>query len=104
MQQINFEQPVSRSVDVTAKAENHLPDNVVAKTSYSQTGRNLQTKSVKPKLELEAKGQTAPTFLMKIHPRALERRVKYEEVQQRREAFEQERKRVTFASIEKPVN
>lgn len=79
MQKIQFKHPAS--VGITTEAKHHL----------------------QPKLELEAKGQTALTFLMKIHPRALERRIKYEEVQQRRKAFECERKMATFVSEEKPV-
>lgn len=103
MRKIKHESPMSRLVDVTAEAENHLHLNLDAKTKYSQIGSSSKTNNDKPELELAAKGQTAPIFVMEIHPRALERRIKYEEVQQRREAFERERKRAIFAKEEKPV-
>lgn len=98
-----FKHSELRSVDVTAEAKNHLHANLVAKIRYSQIDANLKTKSDKPKLELEAKGQSAPIFLMRIHPRALERRIKFEEVQQRRDAIEYERIRAIFANEKTPV-
>lgn len=62
-----------------------------------------KTKSIEPKLKFEAKGQTISPFVTKTHPRALERRIRHEEVQQRREAFERDRKSVKFVNDEKKV-
>lgn len=54
------------------------------------------------KFELEAKGQTAPKFVMKVHPRAFERQIKHEAAQRRREAYERERK-ASFVDEQKIV-
>lgn len=93
---------MSKSVDVTIGAENPLQYNPVSSTKYSQVVGNLRTKHDNPKLELEARGQTVPKFVMRLHPRALERRLGYEQAQCHREQFEHERE-TSFVIEEKTV-
>lgn len=94
---------MSKSLDVTAEAENHFHNNSLLKAKRLQLGGNSETKYVKPKLELEAKGHSAPIFVMRTHPRALERRIRYEEVQLRRETFERERRTMQFVNYDNVI-
>lgn len=69
----------------------------------SSVSNGSRTKCVKSTLEMEAKGQTISKFTAIIHPRALERRIRHEQVQRRREAFERSRKSTICANKEKNV-
>lgn len=106
---------LSKLLDVTSEAENINCDNLgfvkkyggsktMPKVNYSQAGGNFKTEEVTSKLLLQTKGQTVAKFGIKIQPRVLERRIRHEEVQQRREAIEQEKNTARLGSKEKNVN
>lgn len=111
MQKIKLKHPqrtfiMPKLLDVTNEAENHSHDKLgpVSKYRYGNSvSKDSKTKSLEQKLELETKGRTISKFVTKIHPRALERRIRHEEAQQRREAFEHKSKSARLANEERYV-
>lgn len=111
LQKIELKRPqrittMSKLLDVTNEAENHFRDELELVSNYkyaNSISTDSRTKNVESKLPLEAKGQTVSKFMIKIHPQALERRIRHKEVQQRREAFEYERKLSRIVNEDKKV-
>lgn len=103
-------------MDDTNGAENYLKNEleVVAKHGCAnsrsrakclQIAGNLKdkTKETDIKSELQAKGITAPKFLIEMQARALDRQMRHEEAQRRREALEREKEALRLAAEEEKV-
>ena len=105
---------LSKLLDDTSEAENHLKEelSMVAKTGCQnsrskakclQIAGNLKSKEDDMKSELQAKGITAPKFLIEMQARALEREMRHQEAQRRREALEREKEALKLAAEEEKV-
>lgn len=114
-QRIITEMKLSKLLDDTNEAENHLKEelNIVARTGCQnsrskakclQIAGNLKDKEDDMKSELQAKGITAPKFLIEMQARALERELRHQDAQRRREALEREKEALRLASEEEKVN
>lgn len=114
-QRIITEMKLNKLLDDTNEAENHVKEqlNIVAKTGCQnsrskakclQIAGNLKDKEDDMKSELQAKGITAPKFLIEMQARALERELRHQEAQRRREALDREKEALRLASEEEKVN
>lgn len=101
-------------MDDTNGAENYLKEeldvvvkngcaNSRSKAKCLQIAGNLRDKNVDVKSELQAKGITAPKFLIEMQARALDRQMRHEEAQRRREALEREKEALRLAAEEEKV-
>ncbi|XP_031622944.1 uncharacterized protein LOC116340532 [Contarinia nasturtii] len=110
-QRIITEMKLSKLLEDTNDAENHLKEelSIVAKTGCQnsrskakclQIAGNLKDKDDDMKSELQAKGITAPKFLIEMQARALEREMRHQEAQRRREALEREKEALKMAAEE----
>lgn len=113
-QRIITEIKLSKLLEDTSEAENHLKEelNLVARNGYPnsrskakclQIAGNLKEKDADEKAELQAKGITAPKFLIEMQARALEREMRHQEAQRRREALEREKEALRIAAEDEKV-
>lgn len=113
-QQISTKLQLSNALDVSNAVGNQYYDELrlVRKYVYAESKPNVdhlrtadkfRSEMADPKPRFEAKGQTVSKFLQNIQPRALERRIKHEEVQQRREALQQEKNASRFRTKDNKV-
>lgn len=116
-QRIITELKLSKLLDDTNEAENHLRDELesVARNGYAnsrskakclQIAGNFKEKEDKEgdkKDGLQAKGMTAPKFLIEMQARALERAMKHQEAQRRREELAREKEAMRLAAEEEKV-
>lgn len=113
-QRVITEMKLSKLLECTSEAENHLREELesVAKTGCQnsrskakclQIAGNLKAKDDEIKSDLEAKGITAPKFLIEMQARALEREMRHQEAQRRREALDREKEAMRIAAEEEKV-
>lgn len=74
-----------------------------SKAKCLQIAGNLKDKEAEEKAELQAKGITAPKFLIEMQARALDRQMRHEEAHKRREALEREKETMRIAAEEEKV-
>lgn len=114
-QRIITELKLSKLLEDTNEAENHLREELelVARNGYAnsrskakclQIAGNLKDKDDKETQdELQAKGITAPKFLIEMQARALERAMRHQEAQRRREDLAREKEAMRLAAEEEKV-
>lgn len=113
-QRIITELKLSKLLDDTSEAEQHLRDELGLVSKYGcaksrskakclQIAGNLKTEETEMREELQAKGIKAPKFLIEMQARALERQMRHEEAQCRREAYEREKEALRLAAEEEKV-
>lgn len=102
-------------MDDTNEAECHLRDelrmvakkgcaNSRSKAKCLQIAGNLREKTDETDAGIQAKGTTAPKFLIEMQARAMERQLRHEEAQRRREAIEREKETMRLAAEEERVS
>lgn len=114
-QRVITELKLTKLLDDRNEAENQLTEEIslVAKNGCANsrskakclriTG-NLKNKTIKPKSELQAKGTAVPKFLIEMQARSLEREMKHQEAQRRRENLDREREAMRLAAEEEKVS
>lgn len=113
-QRIITELKLSKLLDDTNGSENYLKEELAlvskhgcansrSKVKCLQIAGNLKDKEAEEKAELQAKGITAPKFLIEMQARALERQMRHEDAQRRREALEHEKEVMRLAAEEEKV-
>lgn len=107
---------LSKLLEDTNEAESHLKEglsmvakngcqNSRSKAKCLQIAGNLRDKEDDElRSDLQAKGITAPKFLIEMQARALEREMRHQEAQRRREALEREKEALKLAAEEEKVN
>lgn len=98
------------------EAENHLKDDLrfVARNGCQNSRSKARCLQIAGKLKdpeddeqyanLQAKGLTAPKFLIEMQARALEREMRHQQAQQRRENLEREKEAMRIAAEEEKVS
>lgn len=113
-QRIITELKLSKLLDDTNGAENHLRDELGLVSKYGcvnsrskakclQIAGNLKIDETDVQPDLQANGIKAPKFLIEMQARALERQMRHEEAQRRREAYEREKEALRIAAEEEKV-
>lgn len=113
-QRVITEMKLSKLLEDTNEAENHLKEELVlvaktgcqnsrSKAKCLQIAGNLKDKDTDLDSGLQAKGITAPKFLIEMQARALEREMRHQEAQRRREVLEREKEALRIAAEEEKV-
>lgn len=104
----------SKLMEDTTEAENRLKEqlkniakkgcqNSRSKARCLQIAGNLKDEEDDEMQNLQAKGLSAPKFLIEMQARALEREMRHQQAQKRREDLEREREAIRIAAEEEKV-
>lgn len=104
----------SKLMEDTSEAENRLKEqlknlarkgcqNSRSKARCLQIAGNLKDEEDDEMQNLQAKGLSAPKFLIEMQARALEREMRHQQAQKRREDLEREREAIRIAAEEEKV-
>lgn len=113
-QRVITEMKLSKLLGETNEAENHVKEelstvvkkgclNSRTRAKCLQIAGNLKVNTDDTSTEMQAKGTTAPKFLIGMQARAMDREMKHQEVQRRREALEREKEALKLAAGEEKV-
>lgn len=113
-QRVITEMKLSKLLGETNDAEDHVKEelstvvkngctNSRTRAKCLQIAGNLKVNTDDMSTELQAKGTTVPKFLIEMQARTMNREMKHQEAQRRREALEREKEALKLAAGEEKV-